>query len=79
MERRHCRCRWLVKPVLQMGYRLIPFDPAALEQATQARNSVTPLSGSRRFAQAINAAFGPFGRYFQGMGGQPAITTGYKP
>ncbi len=62
----------LVKPVLQMGYRLIPFDPAALEQATQARNSellrclaVAGFAAGNVMLLSVSVWAG----YFQGMGG----------
>lgn len=62
----------IVRPVLQMGYRLIPFDPAALEQATLTRNkellrclAVAGFAAGNVMLLSVSVWAG----YFQGMGG----------
>mgnify|MGYP003109088853 FL=1 len=81
MSTRRLRLSWtgkiedvdgLLRPVLQMGYRVIPFDPAALEQATQSRNkellrclAVAGFAASNVMLLSVSVWAG----YFQGMGG----------
>ncbi|MDG4720553.1 MULTISPECIES: heavy metal translocating P-type ATPase metal-binding domain-containing protein [Thalassospira] len=62
----------IVAPVTQMGYRLIPFDPAALEQATLSRNkellrclAVAGFAAGNVMLLSVSVWAG----YFQGMGG----------
>ncbi|NIY76597.1 copper-translocating P-type ATPase [Thalassospira sp. HF15] len=62
----------IIRPVMQMGYRLIPFDPAALEQATTSRNkellrclAVAGFAAGNVMLLSVSVWAG----YFQGMGG----------
>jgi Cu2+-exporting ATPase len=62
----------IIRPVMQMGYRLIPFDPAALEQATLSRNkellrclAVAGFAAGNVMLLSVSVWAG----YFQGMGG----------
>lgn len=62
----------IVRPVLRMGYRLIPFDPAALEQASLSRNkellrclAVAGFAAGNVMLLSVSVWAG----YFQGMGG----------
>lgn len=62
----------IIRPVMQLGYRLIPFDPAALEQATTSRNkellrclAVAGFAAGNVMLLSVSVWAG----YFQGMGG----------
>ena len=81
MTTRRLRLSWTGKvedvdgillPVIQMGYRVIPFDPQILEQATQTRNkellrclAVAGFAASNVMLLSVSVWAG----YFQGMGG----------